>query len=86
MAATIDIAARRGPRPLEWYAEQRRLFMEAIEPITQLKLHLYSIYRPTLIMDSDGRLLSAAYPDEMLEQIKRLDEVIQQMADQWHQP
>lgn len=74
------------PKSPEWYAEQQRLFLEAIAPITRMKVHLYSIYMPTVIFDSEGRLVSAAYPDEMQEQIKKLDEMIQQVADQWLRP
>lgn len=74
------------PKPPEWYAEQQRLFMDAIAPINALKVQIYSLYLPTIILDSNGNLVSAAYPDEMQELIKKLDEMIQQVADQWLQP
>ena len=51
-----------------------------------MKVYLYSIYMPTIILDSEGRLVSAAYPDEMQAQIRKLDEMIQQVADQWQRP
>lgn len=75
-------------RPLspEEAALQQRLFQEAIEPIRKMQVYLYSIYMPTLIMDSEGKLLSAAYPEEMQAQVKKLDELIQQMAAQWQRP
>ena len=71
------------PKTPEWYAEQQRLFVDAIAPITRMKMHLYSIYMPTVILDEKGALVSVAYPEEMQEQIKKLDALIQQMADQW---
>jgi hypothetical protein len=74
------------PKPPEWYAEQQRLFLDAIAPITAMKAHIYSIYLPTIILDSKGNLVSAAYPEEMQALIKQLDEMIQQVADQWQRP
>ena len=71
------------PRPQEWYAEQQRLFLDAVAPLTRMKLELYSLYLPTIIMDSEGRIVTAAYPDELQSQIKQIDAAIQQVADGW---
>ena len=48
-----------------------------------MKLELYSLYLPTIIMDSEGRIVSQAYPDEMQKMIAQLDAAIQQVADGW---
>jgi hypothetical protein len=71
------------PRPPEWYAAQQRLFLETIKPITSLKLHIYSMYMPTIFLDAEGNLVKSAYPDEAQELIAKLDEMIQQVADSW---
>jgi hypothetical protein len=78
-------AAMMLPKPLtpEECEIQRRLFNEAIAPITALKVHLYSIYLPTVIMDSTGKIISSAYPDEMQEQIAKLDKIIEEIAASW---
>lgn len=73
-------------RSPEWCAVQERLFRDAIAPIQAMKVHLYSIYMPTLIIDSEGNLLTAAYPDELQEKVKQLDKVIEQIAAQWTKP
>lgn len=85
---TAKIAAAMMPRPLspEQAALQQRLFLEAIDPIQQMKVRLYSLYMPTLILDSEGRLISAAYPDEMQEMIRKLDKMIEEVAAQWARP
>jgi len=82
-----SLAAAMLPRPLspEESALQKRLFLEAVEPIHQMKMHLYSIYLPTLILDNEGKLISAAYPDEMQDMIRKLDKMIEEVAAQWHQ-
>jgi hypothetical protein len=76
------------PKPLtpEECEVQRRLFMDAVAPINALKMHLYSIYLPTIIMDSAGNLISAAYPDEMQEHIAKLDKHIEEIAATWPRP
>lgn len=73
-------------RSPEWCAEQERMFRDAIAPIQAMKVQLYSVYMPTVILDSAGNLVSAAYPEELQEKIKQLDEVIQQMAASWARP
>jgi len=90
-APTLDcstLAAAMLPRPLspEEAALQKRLFTKACEPINQMKLHLYSLYLPTLILDNEGRFISAAYPEEMQEMIRKLDKMIEEMAAQWQRP
>ena len=70
-------------RPLGWYVEQQRLFLDAIQPLTQMKVHIYSLYLPTVIVDSDGNLVRAAYPPEAQELIEKIDATIQQLADTW---
>jgi len=86
--SSLDGCAALLPRPVppEVAAAQQRLFLEAIEPIQRMKMDIYSLYMPTLILDQDGNLIKAAYPDEMLKLIAQLDEMIQQVADQWHRP
>jgi hypothetical protein len=89
MASSLETAVSamlKQARTQEWCAEQERMFRDAIAPIQAMKVHLYSLYLPTLIMDSKGELLSAAYPEELQEKIKQLDEVIQQMAASWGRP
>ena len=73
------------PRPLspEQAALQRRLFLEAVEPIRKMQMYIYSLYLPTIIIDSEGKLISAAYPEEMQAMIRELDKMIQQVADSW---
>jgi hypothetical protein len=56
-AVSAMLARARSP---EWCAQQERLFRDAIEPIQAMKVHLYSLYLPTLIMDSKGELLPHA--------------------------
>jgi hypothetical protein len=65
---------------------ERRLFADAVAPITALKMHLYSIYLPTLIVDRAGDIVSAAYPDEVQEQIAKLDKLIEEIAASWVRP
>jgi hypothetical protein len=67
-------------RSPEWYAEQERLFRDAIKPIQAMKVRLYSLYLPTIILDSEGNLVSAAYPDEMQKHIAELDKIIEGIA------
>ena len=76
------------PRPLspDQAAIQQRLFLEAIRPIQNMKMHVYSIYFPTIILDSAGNLVSAAYPEEAQKLIADLDKMIQQVADSWQRP
>lgn len=69
--------------PPEWWAEQQRLFLDAIKPLNKLKVEIYSLYLPTLILDAEGNLVSAAYPEEMQALIKKIDEEIQRVADSW---
>ena len=70
-------------RPPEWYAEQQRLFLEAIRPMTSMKLYIYSIYMPTVIVDGAGNIVRGALPDEAQELIKKIDDEIQRAADSW---
>ncbi len=91
MSTSLDIGALSAamlPRPLspEEASRQRALFFTAIEPIQQMKLHLYSLYLPTMIFDGTGKLLSAAYPDEMQELIGKLDKMIEEIAASWSKP
>lgn len=91
MSNALDIgalAAAMRPRPLSPEQEelQRRLFLDAVAPIQQMKASLYSLYLPTIIVDSEGRLVSKAYPDEMLKMVKKLDEEIERIAASWRQP
>lgn len=83
-----DLAMKLMRRPLspEQAEVERRLFLDAIKPIQQLKVQLYSLYLPTIILDSEGRLVSSAYPDEMLEMVKKLDEEIERIAASWIAP
>ena len=70
----------------EQAAMQKRLFLEAIEPITQMKLHIYSIYLPTVILDADGKLVSSTYPEEAQALIAQLDKMIEQAVASWQRP
>ena len=85
MGAIFDTTALMAPRqhPPEWYALQKRLFMEAIEPLTQMKLNIYNLYLPTTILDSEGNLIKSAYPEEAQALIKQVDEMIEQVAASW---
>jgi len=71
------------PKPPEWYAVQERLFRDAVKPIQRMKARIYSLYLPTVILDSGGNLIKSAYPDEALVLIEQLDKMIQQAADSW---
>ena len=71
------------PHPPEWYELQQRLFQDAIKPITQMKMNVYSLYMPTIIIDSAGNVVSRAYPEEAQALIAELDKMIQQVADSW---
>lgn len=82
-AVSAMLARARSP---EWCAEQERLFLDTIKPIQAMKAHLYSLYLPTLIMDSAVNLVIAAYPDELQEKIREIDAEIQRIADQWPRP
>lgn len=70
-------------RPPEWYAEQQRLFLEVIRPLTNMKVYVYSIYIPTVIVDATGNIVRGALPDEAQGLIKRIDDEIQRVADSW---
>ena len=70
-------------RPPEWYAEQQRLFLEAIRPMTNMKVYIYSIYIPTVIVDAAGNIVRGALPDEAQGLIKKIDDEIQRVADSW---
>lgn len=82
-AVTAMLKLARSP---EWYAEQERMFKDTIAPIQAMKVHLYSLYLPTIIMDSAGNLVSSAYPDELQKQVAELDKVIEEIAASWLRP
>ena len=66
-----------------WYEEQHRLFMEAIQPTIEIKMRVYSITLPRMLIYPDGRTeVEYDFTPEQRKILDQCDEYIEHIKQQ----
>lgn len=79
LKTAIQMIAER-PLTMEQYVERHHTFMESIEPFNKLKYDIVSRYVQPMVMYPDGSFEVLPYPDEVQEQLARIDVIIDLIA------
>ncbi len=61
-------------------AEQRRIFLETIQPLVRVKLDIYASCVPSITYFSDAQYPVVQYPEWVLDAAGKVDAIIEQIA------